>query len=173
MPDQGQNSLSERVLTEIPRLRVYARLMTNDVSSADRAVADTLKHALSNIERLLTCNDLQIHLFMTLRTILVNGETALNRHLESPISLATALLRLAFEGREAVVLRVGLGLSRVEAATIIGCELHIYDARVRVNFTRLAELLPQDVLAKAHCDAVMASHAFSDANKEPREMLLH
>ena len=64
---QGQASLSDRILTEIPRLRVYARLMTNDVSSADRRVAETLKHSLSDIDRLRTCKDLQIHLFMILR----------------------------------------------------------------------------------------------------------
>ena len=115
MPDQRQTSLCDRVLTEIPRLRVYARLMTNDVSSADRSVADTLKRALSDIERLRTCKDLRIHLFTILRAILVSGEAALkwsfqiaNGHLERPISLATALLCLTFEGREAVVFRAGL-----------------------------------------------------------------
>ena len=64
MQDRGQASLSDRILTEIPRLRVYARLMTNDVSSADLGVADALKHALFDVERLRTCKDLRIHLFM-------------------------------------------------------------------------------------------------------------
>ena len=64
---QGQASLSDRILTEIPRVRIYARLMTNDVSSADRRVAETLKHSLSDIDRLRTCKDLRIHLFMILR----------------------------------------------------------------------------------------------------------
>ena len=161
MQDRGQASLSEAILTEIPRLRVYARLMTNDVSSADRSVADTLKHALSDIERLRTYKDLQIHLFTILRAILVSGEAALkgsfqipNGHLERPISLATALLCLTFEGREAVVFRAGLRLSRAEATTIICCELHIYDARVRRGLTRLAEVLPREALAKALGDAM-------------------
>jgi DNA-directed RNA polymerase specialized sigma24 family protein len=52
MPDQGQTSLSEAILTEIPRLRAYARLMTNDVSIGDRGVAETLQQAPSNIEHL-------------------------------------------------------------------------------------------------------------------------
>ena len=184
MPDQRQTSLSDRVLTEIPRLRVYAGLMTNDVSIADLRVADALKQALSNTEQLRTCKDLRIHLFMILRAILVSGETALgqfkgpfrikNGRLETPISLAAALLCLTFEGREAVVLRAGLKLSRMEAATIIGCELHIYDARVRRGFARLAELLPQEAIAKALSDA-MACRAFSGANKvrEQQKMLLH
>ena len=102
MPDQGQTSLSKAILKEIPRLRAYARLMTNDVSIGDRGVAETLQHALSNIEHLRACRDLRIHLFMTLRAVLVSDETALgkfkgifrieNEYLETPISLATARL---------------------------------------------------------------------------------
>jgi RNA polymerase sigma-70 factor (ECF subfamily) len=184
MQDRGHASLSDRILTEIPRLRVYARLMTNDVSIADRSVAETLQDALSDIERLRACKDLRIHLFMILRAILVSDETALRKfkglfridkgHVETPISLATALLCLTFEGREAVVLRAGLRLSRVEAATIIGCELPIYNARVRRALKRLAEILPQDVLTRALSDA-MACRAFPETNKafEPQEMLLH
>lgn len=118
MQDRGQASLSDRILTEVPRLRVYARMMTNDISIADRGVAETLQDALSDVERLRACQDLQIHLFMILRAILVSDETALgkfkglllieNEHIETPISLATALLSLTFESREAVVLRAGL-----------------------------------------------------------------
>ena len=133
----------------------------DDVSSADRSVADTLKRALSDIERLRTCKDLRIHLFTIPRAILVSGEAALkwsfqiaNGHLERPISLATALLCLTFEGREAVVFRAGLRLSRAEAVTIIGCELYVYDARVWRGLTRLAEFLPQEALAKALGDAM-------------------
>ncbi len=161
MPDQRQTSLSARVLTEIPRLRAYARLMTNDVSSADESVADTLKHALFDIERLRTCKDLRIHLFTILRAILVSGEAALkgsfqiaNGHLERPISLAAALLCLTFEDREAVVLRTGLRLPREDAMTIIGCEPRIYNARVCRGLTRLAEVLPREALAKALGDAM-------------------
>jgi len=55
---QGQASLSDRILTEIPRLRIYARLMTNDVSSADRRVrrnaeAQSLRYrSASHMQRL-------------------------------------------------------------------------------------------------------------------------
>lgn len=184
LPDLGEALLCEAILAEIPRLRVYARLMTNDVSIADQGVSDTLEHALSNAEPLRTCKDLRIHLFTILRSVLVSAETALgkfkgpfqveNAHLKRPISLAIALLCLTFEGREAVVLRAGLRLPREEAATIIGCELYLYDARVLRGLTRLAELLPQDVLAKALSDAI-ACGAFSGVDKalDLGEMLLH
>ena len=194
MPTQGQSSLSDRLHTEIPLLRVYARLMTNDASSADRAVVETLKHALSDIEQLRIRKALRIYLFMVLRDFLVASETVQgkskalsvvydrlkgpywieNGHMERPISLATALLRLTFEDREAVVLRAGLGLSRMEAATIIGRELPVYDQRVQSGLTQLAKLLPQKALATALSDA-MACRAFSGANKalELQEVLLH
>jgi RNA polymerase sigma-70 factor (ECF subfamily) len=174
MPDQHQPSPSETILAEIPRLRVYARLMTNDPSSADLQVADALQHAFSDVERLRACKDLRVHLFSILRTLLASGSFRIeNGHLERPVSLATALLCLTFEAREAVVLRTGLKLSGEQAATIIGCELHIYDARVRRGLTRLAELLPQAVFPKAARDAMMGLSAFSGAETEPREMLLH
>ena len=70
------------------------------------------------------------------------------------------------EGREAVVLRAGPRLSRVEAAMIIGCELDIYDARVRRGLTRLAEILPREALAKA-LGAAMACRAFSGITPRP------
>ncbi len=194
MPQQGQSSLSDKLRTEIPCLRAYARLMTNDVSVADRGVVETLQHALCDIERLRIRKALRSYLLMILRDILVASETAQgkskalsavydrlkgpfrieNGHLERPISLATALLRLTFEDREAVVLRAGLRLSRMEAAAITGCELPVYDRRVRRGLTQLAELLPQKALAKALGDA-MDCRAFSGVNKalELQEMLLH
>ena len=52
MPDQVETCLSEAIITEIPHLRAYALLMTNDVSTADQEVTETLKQALSNRERL-------------------------------------------------------------------------------------------------------------------------
>jgi RNA polymerase sigma-70 factor (ECF subfamily) len=190
MQDQGQTSLSDRLLAEIPRLRVYARLMTNDVARADRGVAEMLQHALSEIEQLRISKALRIYLFMILRDILFSRETALgkakalpaacdrregpfqieNGRLDRTVTLATALLRLTFHDREAVVLRAALRLPRMMTATIAGCELHVYDARVRRGFARLAELLPQEAL-----DEAMASRAFYaiDATLEPQEMSLH
>ena len=132
---------------------------------------ETLKHALSDIEQLRIRKALRIYLLMILRDILVASETAQgkskaisavydrlkgpfrieNGHMERPISLATALLRLTFEDREAVVLRAGLRLSRMEAATIIDCELPVYDQRVQSGLTQLAELLPQKALQAWRC----------------------
>jgi RNA polymerase sigma-70 factor, ECF subfamily len=186
MPDQVETCLSEAIITEIPHLRAYALLMTNNVSSADREVTETLKQALSNRERLCKSTGLRVQLLTTLRNFLIDSEqaprkfkglSAIYERLKGPfrkgsMSLASALLYLNFEDREAVVLRAGVRLSREEAAKIIGCELHVYDARVRCGFARLAELLPADAPAHSPSEAI-ACRAFSGMNKalELQEML--
>ena len=169
--------------------------MTNDVSSADRAVTEALEHALSNAERLRKRQALRVQLLTILRTILFIGDAARskfrplpgicerlkipfrsagNGHPERPDSLASALLLLSFEDREAIVLRAGVQVSREDAAKTIGCELHVYDARVRSGFARLAELLPGKAPASAFGDA-MTCRAFSGINKalELEETLAH
>ena len=193
MPDQVATRLSEAIFTEIPHLRAYARLMTDDVASADREVTETLKRALSNIEGLCKTHRLQVQLLRILRDFLIDSELAPRKfkglsaiyqrlngpfrnanggHRHRPMSLASALLYLNFENREAVVLRAGVRVSREEAAKIIGCELHVYDARVRCGFARLAELLPAEAPANSPSEAI-ACRAFSGLNKafELQEML--
>ena len=194
-PDRIQTCLSEAILAEIPHLRAYARLMTNDVSNADRGVTEALQRALSNIEQLRKRQGLRVQLLKTLRTILVVREAARGKfrplpaicerlkmpfrsvadgHPERPDSLASALMFLSFEDQEAVVLRAGVRVSREDAAKIIGCELHVYDARLRSGFARLAELLPGKAPANAFGDA-MTCRAFSGINKalELEETLAH
>ncbi len=173
MPDQLETCLSKAILAEIPHLRAYARLMTNDVSSADREVSETLKRALFDREELRTCTSIRVQLLTILRNFLIDSERAppkFERRIakggrgERPMSLASALLRLNFEDREAVVFRAGVRLSREDAAKIVGCALHVYDARLRCGFARLAELLPAETRAKSPGEAICA-RAFSGMNK--------
>ena len=193
MLDQVETCLSEAILTEIPHLRAYARLMTDDVASADHEVTETLKRAFSNIEGLCKRTGLRVQLFTTLRNFLIDSEQAPRKFKglsaiyerlngpfrnanggqgQRPMSLASALLYLNFENREAIVLEAGVRLSRKEAAKIIGCELHVYDARVRCGFARLAELLPAEAPVRPSSEAI-CSRAFSGLNKalELQEML--
>jgi RNA polymerase sigma-70 factor, ECF subfamily len=193
MPDQAETCLSGVILTEISHLRAYARLMTDDLVSADREVTETLKRALSNSEALRKPTGLRVHLLTTLRNFLIDSEQAPRKfkglsatyerlngpfrsanggHGQRPMSLASALLYLNFENREAVVLRAGVRLSREEAAKVIGCELHVYDARIRCGFARLAELLPAETPVNPSSEAI-CSRAFSGLNKalELQEML--
>ena len=193
MPDQVETCLSEAILTEIAHLRAYARLMTDDVSSADREVRETLRHALSSSEGLCKRTGLRVQLLRILRNFLIDNEleprkfkglsaiyqrlngpfrNANGGHGQRPMSLASALLYLNFENREAIVLRAGVRLSREEAARIIGCELHVYDARVRCGFARLAELLPAETPVNPSSEAI-CSRAFYGLKKalELQEML--
>ncbi|MGA9550474.1 MAG: hypothetical protein WBS14_22825 [Rhodomicrobium sp.] len=192
MLDQVEACLSEAILTEIPHLRAYSRLMTDDVASADQQVTETLRRALSNIERLCKRTGLRVQLLRILRNFLIDSEleprtfkglsaiyeclngpfrNANGGHGQRPMSLASALLYLNFENREAIVLRAGVRLSRDEAAKIIGCELHVYDARVRCGFAQLAELLPAE-RANSPGEAIY-SRAFSGMGKalELQEMV--
>ena len=185
MLDQVETCLSEAILAEIPHMRAYARLMTDDASSADQQVTETLKRALSNIEGLCKRAGLRVQLLRILRNFLIDSEleprkfkglSAIYERLngpfrnanrgqeQRPMSLASALLYLNFENREAIVLRAGARLSREEAAKIIGCELHVYDARVRCGFARLAELLPAETPVNPSSEAI-CSRAFSELSK--------
>ena len=195
MSDQVETCLSEAILTEIPHLRAYACLMTDDVASADREVTETLRRALSHIEGLCKRTGLRVQLLRILRNFLIDSELAPRNFKglsatyerlkgpfrnpnggqgQRPMSLASALLYLNFENREAIVLRAGVRLSREEAARIIGCELHVYDARVRCGFARLAELLPAEAEAPATSPSeAIFSRAFSGLKKalELQDML--
>jgi RNA polymerase sigma-70 factor (ECF subfamily) len=197
MSDQVETCLSEAILAEIPHLRAYARLMTDDVASADREVTETLRRALSNSEGLCKRIGLRVQLLRILRNFLIDSELAPRKFKglsatyerlkgpfrnanggpgQRPMSLASALLYLNFENREAVVLRAGVRLSREEAARIIGCEFHVYDARVRCGFARLAELLPAEAEAEAPATSpgeAIFSRAFSGLKKalELQDML--
>ena len=76
MLDQVETCLSEAILTEIPHLRAYSRLMTDDVASADQQVTETLRRALSNIERLCKRTGLRVQLLRILRNFLIDSELA-------------------------------------------------------------------------------------------------
>jgi RNA polymerase sigma-70 factor (ECF subfamily) len=151
---------SEAVLTEIPHLRAYARMMTNDLSKADHEVEETLKRAMSVMDRMSKRTDLRVQLLTILRSFLIAGERRhfsvspaiyeklngpfriRNGHSQGSLSLASALAGLDYEDREAVVLSAGMPLSRREAAKLCGCEVSVYDARLCRGLTRLAELVP-------------------------------
>ena len=164
----------------IPHLRAYATLMTNNVSRAHHGVTETLKRALSNLERLQERTDLRVELFTILRNFLVVSERShkkvdalptIYERLKGPfrvislgyaqrsVSLASALLHIAFEDREAVVFSAGVGMPCEDAAKIIGCDPREYDARVRRGFARLSELVPAPPMTFA--DEAVASYAFS------------
>jgi DNA-directed RNA polymerase specialized sigma24 family protein len=177
MPVPVRRYFSEAVLIEIPHLWAYARMMTNDVSCADREVEETLKRATSIMDRMSKRSDLLPQLLMILRSFLIGSEqrhrydfttqSAMyeklnspfrigNGHSKIPLGLASALVCLDYEDREAVVLSMGLRLSHREAAKISGCEFGVYNRRLARGLARLAELIP-GLFAGNTADEVAAS----------------
>jgi RNA polymerase sigma-70 factor, ECF subfamily len=177
-----QTYFSEAVLAEIPHLRAYARLMTNDVNKADREVEETLKRAMSIMDRMSKRADLRVQLLTVLRSFLIGSErshlrqfTMLpatyerlngpfrigNGHSEGSLSLASALLYLDYEDREAVVLSTGVGFSHREAAKVCNCEVSVYDARLSRGLKQLTELLPAKFVGRSGRDDATVSQAFA------------
>ena len=69
-----------------------------------------------------------------------------NRRSQGPLDLGSALVRLAYEEREALVLSICARLSYREAAKVCGCEIDEYAARLNNGLRQLAELLPTTCL---------------------------
>jgi RNA polymerase sigma-70 factor (ECF subfamily) len=189
---------SEALLKELPHLRAYARLMMNDLYKADHEVEKTLKRAMCSMDRMSGRSDLRVQLLTILRSFLIGGEHRLrkhftaspaiyerlnspfrigNRHSESALSLASALVCLNFEDREAVVLSAGVRLSPREAAKMCGCEVSVYDARLCRGFARLAELVLEKWDGASAGEAIVsqASAAMKGAGKvqEARALSRH
>ena len=147
MPVRLQTQFSDTLLAEIPRLRAYARLMTNDGVKADQEVEETLKRAFANEDRLHNRRQLQVGLFTILRNFLAHDYNLRHADVRGYPSasletepLGAALLLLGFEDREAVILSAAVGFSDPDIAGICGCELEMVSGRVCRGLARLAEL---------------------------------
>ncbi len=81
------------------------------------------------------------------------------------MSFASALLCLNFEDREAVVFRAGVKLSREDAVRIIGCELHVYDARAAFAASRGLRNSFQRNSPMTSAGEAATSYAFSGMRK--------
>jgi RNA polymerase sigma-70 factor, ECF subfamily len=162
MPVDVPAYFSKAILREIPYLRAYARLMTNDVAGTDREVEETLKRALAEMDRVSGPTDVRVQLLTILRRLLIfserrprndfNVRSRISKEFYHPslipgeysrsrLSLGSGLVRLDYKDREAVVLRVGMRLSHREAAQISGCEVRVYKARLCRGLVQIAELL--------------------------------
>ncbi|MGO9171848.1 MAG: hypothetical protein ACLP7P_07770 [Rhodomicrobium sp.] len=163
MPVHAQADLASAILAEIPRMRAYARLMTNDRSEADREVEETLNCVLANDIRWSGMSQLRVALFKILRGILARDRRqALHQGVRDAYGtscssfaaigraktrgrtvtdVGPALLQLGFEDREAMILSAAAGFQDLEIAEICGCAREIVRERVQRGRARLAELL--------------------------------
>jgi hypothetical protein len=136
-------------------------MMTNDAYLADREVEETLKRALTVLDRGSAAPDLRVQLLAILRGFLMAGERwrsdlaiqssiyeKLNRPFfigaqkaASQASLASTLMSIEFEDREALVLNASERLDHRQAAEMCGCDIIVYEERLYRGLTRLAELM--------------------------------
>jgi RNA polymerase sigma-70 factor, ECF subfamily len=158
-----QPGLASAILAEIPRMRAYARLMTNDRSEADREVEETLLSLSADDICWSDGAQLRVALFIILRSFLARtrrppllqgvrdaygafccsfaalGRPDAGNH--AVTGVGPALLLLSFEEREAVILSAAAGFAEQEIAEICGCAGETVQERVQNGRARLAELL--------------------------------
>ena len=163
MPVQAQANLAGAILAEIPRMRAYARLMTNDRLEADREVEETLKCVLADdirwsekincvLRSLKSCAAFSPgnapstpsrsprHIR---RLLLLVRSTWLDRRQGSrgdtgwPRTLAAE-----FRGAGSDDLSAAAGFTDLEIAGICGCARETVKERVQSGPARLAELWP-------------------------------
>jgi response regulator PhyR-like protein len=77
MPVHAQADPASAILSEIPRLRAYARLMTNGRSEADRQVEDMLESVLADDLLWSDRPQLRVRLFKILRGYLACGQCSM------------------------------------------------------------------------------------------------
>ncbi len=187
MPVHAQASLGGAILAEMPRMRAYARLMTNCRSEADREVEETLKCVLADDIRWSGEDQLRVALFKILRGLLARDRRpALLQGVRDAYGalccsfaalgwtgardravtqVGPALLLLSFEEREAMILSAAAGFTDLEIAGICGCARETVKERVQSGRARLAELLAVEFTDGLDPVAVPAASAGArDAN---------
>lgn len=168
MPAHVQFDLASAIFGEIPGMRAYARLMTNDRSEADRAVEETLKSIVANDIRWCEASRVRIPLIKILRSKILRGFLARDRRPDLPqgvpgvhgtirssfagigraknegqtvTNVGSALLKLSIADRETIILSEAAGFSDLEIAEICGCAPETVNGSVNRGRAQLAELL--------------------------------
>ena len=151
---------SHAILTELPRLRRYARAMVGDRAAADDLVQDTLERAWSRTKQWRTGSDLRAWLFSIMHNLRVDQlrrpglstSTSEDDYFDAPTratqndrlevkDLESALARLPLAQRE-VVLLVGLEeMSYREVASVLDIPTGTVMSRLSRGRERLRMIL--------------------------------
>ena len=143
----------------MPRLRRYARALTEDVTRADDLVQDTLERALLKLDLWQPGTDLRAWLFTLMHNLFINQirshrppDSALDEALDIPVSggqmealgardIHAALARLPHPQRE-VMLLVGLEqFAYDEAAQVLGVPVGTVMSRLSRARERMRQML--------------------------------
>lgn len=156
-----QSQFSDKMLAEIPHMRAYSRMMTNDVSSADKHVFDTITQICRMRSSAMGSLQFRVQLFKILRHYLATAEPPpfgnsttnrltpprMHRFLPSdtyptkPLTLPAALRYLDFDARDAVVLIKGAGITPRNAALVSYCHESAINLRLRRGILLLNKLM--------------------------------
>jgi RNA polymerase sigma-70 factor (ECF subfamily) len=163
--------LRDSILGSVPSLRAFAISLTGDVDRADDLVQEALVRGLAHIDSFQPGTNMQAWLFTILRNQFHTGYRKRKREVEDPDGniaarlsvhpeqvghldledLKTALTKLPFDQREALLLVGAQGFSYEEAAEICGARIGTIKSRINRARHRLAELLgiehPEDIEA--------------------------
>ena len=156
-----EGSLRQEMLEAIPHLRAFAISLTGNITYADDLVQTALLRGLEHIDKYQPGTNMQAWLFTILRNHFYTERRKNRREVEDPDGLMagnlavlpgqgarldftdmlTALAKLSFEQREALLLVATEGVSYEEAAQICGTNIGTIKSRVNRARTRLAELM--------------------------------
>ena len=169
-----EDTLRDRMLAAVPKLRAFAISLTGDRDRADDLVQDTLVRAWANMDRFERGTNLEAWLFTILRNRFhseyrsrrrevedANGSYAARlktrpdqqAHLDYEDFL-TALAKVPPDQREALLLVGAQGMSYEEAAEVCNVPVGTIKSRVNRARSRLAELLDLDSEAEIGPDAL-------------------
>jgi RNA polymerase sigma-70 factor (ECF subfamily) len=151
----------EAMMDAIPHLRAFAISLTGNVDQADDLVKETLARGLANIDRFAPGTSMRAWLFTILRNQFHTAYRKRRREVEDPDGimaarlstapaqgghldledLKTALAKLPYEQREALLLVAAEGFSYEETAAICGMAVGTIKSRINRARHRLAELV--------------------------------
>jgi RNA polymerase sigma-70 factor, ECF subfamily len=175
-------ALQNAMLAAVPEMRAFAMNLCHQPDRVDDLVQEALVRAIANISSFKPGTNMTAWLFTILRNNFLN-EYRKSRHevadsnehfvgtmtsqpeQESRVQLdefRTALAKLPYDQREAVILVGGAGLSYEEAAEICHCAIGTVKSRAFRGRARLAELMsvdsPQDLGPDRAIQAALAGH---------------
>ncbi|MBB4038805.1 RNA polymerase sigma-70 factor (ECF subfamily) [Microvirga flocculans] len=159
-----ESSLKQQMLDAIPRLRAFAISLSGSLDRADDLVQGTLLKGLSNLDKFHPGTSMQAWLFTILRNDFLTQVRRSRREIEDPkgswaekmavmpdqgarldlTDMLSALGKLPFDQREALLLVSAEGLSYEEAARICGTNIGTIKSRINRARNRLADLLNFD-----------------------------
>jgi RNA polymerase sigma-70 factor, ECF subfamily len=163
LPAAVRSELNKQLLSLIPSLRAFARLLTRNPSEVDDLVQDTLVKAISNIHQFTPGTNLRAWLFTIERNTYYTAHQQRRRQAAAPLddnrgvsvspnqewsvrmsAVHDAVLQLPAEQREALLLVAGAGMTYDEAAEVCQCALGTIKSRINRARHRLEELLEME-----------------------------